>query len=73
MSPEDMNFALRILDGFAGFAALINGLLLWPIVSALRTDHKGTKKQVGDHASKLDNHSFRLDNHEGRIVRLEDQ
>lgn len=30
------------LDGFAGFASLINGLILWPLVKSLKKDH-GTR------------------------------
>ena len=33
---------LEYLDGFAGLAALVNSLFLWPIIRALRqvtTDH----------------------------------
>ncbi len=30
---------LNGLDGFAGLAALVNGLVLWPIVRSLRKDH----------------------------------
>lgn len=28
------------LDGFAGLAALVNSLLLWPIVRSLKDGHK---------------------------------
>lgn len=29
---------LKLLDGFAGFAALVNGILLWPVVRSLKAD-----------------------------------
>ena len=38
------------LDGFAGLAALINSLLLWPIVRAL----KNVTKDHGDRLSTLE-------------------
>lgn len=28
--------ALKLLDGFAGLAALVNSLLLWPVVKTLK-------------------------------------
>lgn len=40
------------LDGFAGLAALINSLLLWPIVRAL----KNVTKDHGDRLSFLERH-----------------
>jgi hypothetical protein len=54
-----MSEYLQYLDGFAGLAALINGLLLWPIV---RMNKKNTERQDG-----------RLDDHETRIGHLERQ
>lgn len=36
------------LDGFAGLAALVNSLLLWPIVRALKNVTK-------DHGARLSN------------------
>ncbi len=56
---DTLDAILQRLDQFAGFAALVNGLLLWPIVRSLKADHEGSKK--------------RLDNHEGRIGALETQ
>jgi hypothetical protein len=40
--------ALSDLDGFAGIAALVNSLLLWPIVKALKnvTHDHGTRLAV---------------------------
>lgn len=68
-----MEGILPYLDGLAGFAALVNGLLLWPMVRSLKDTHKGTTEQVKTNTTSLDIHKLRLDNHEGRIVRLEDQ
>lgn len=45
------------LDGFAGLAALINGLLLWPIVRSHKADRNRMDK--------------RIDSHEDRITKLE--
>lgn len=64
---------LPYLDGLAGFAALVNGLLLWPMVRSIKENQQGTKETVNSHDIKLATHTIRLDNHEGRIVRLEDQ
>lgn len=36
----------RALDGFAGLAALLNGLLLWPIVRTLKADHKDHSERI---------------------------
>lgn len=52
---------LKYLDGFAGLAALLNGLLLWPIVRTLKADHSKSKAAQDE----------RLDNHETRIIKLE--
>jgi hypothetical protein len=52
---------LPYLDGFAGLAALVNGLLLWPIVRTLKDDHNRSKTRQDE----------RLDNHETRITYLE--
>jgi hypothetical protein len=30
---------LDLLDGVAGLAALVNGLLLWPVVRSLKKEH----------------------------------
>jgi hypothetical protein len=30
---------LPTLDGFAGLAALVNGLILWPVVQSLKKEH----------------------------------
>lgn len=43
----------RVLDGFAGLAALINGLLLWPIVRTLKADHKDLKETHVDHGKRI--------------------
>lgn len=56
-----MSEYLSVLDGFAGLAALVNGLLLWPIVRTLKNDHAASKERQDK----------RLDNHEGRIGALE--
>lgn len=56
-----MSEYLSVLDGFAGLAALVNGLLLWPIVRTLKADHAASK----------DKQDTRLDNHETRISVLE--
>lgn len=47
----DLPFDLKDLDGFAGFAALVNSLFLWPVirslqaaVAALRQDVQALKK-----------------------------
>lgn len=36
----------KALDGFAGLAALINGLLLWPIVKTLKQDHQNHSDRI---------------------------
>lgn len=41
---------LADIDGLAGFAALVNGALLWPIVRAL----KAVTKDHGDRLTKLE-------------------
>lgn len=56
-----MSEYLQVLDGFAGLAALVNGLLLWPIVRTLKDDHNKSKARQDE----------RLDNHETRIETLE--
>ncbi len=56
-----MSEYLTFLDGFAGLAALVNGLLLWPIVRTLKQDHSASKVHQDE----------RLDNHETRINTLE--
>lgn len=56
-----MSEYLQYLDGFAGLAALVNGLLLWPIVRTLKSDHAKSKASQDE----------RLDNHETRISTLE--
>jgi hypothetical protein len=56
-----MDAILQRVDGVAGIAAFVNGLLLWPIVRSLKSDHTTSK-------STQDN---RLDNHETRIGSLE--
>lgn len=52
-----MTELIQFLDGLAGFAALINSLILWPIVKRQNRQHEDT--------------NVRLDNHEGRIKQLE--
>lgn len=56
-----MSDYLQALDGFAGLAALLNGLLLWPIVRTLKADHARSRARQDE----------RLDDHEVRIVKLE--
>jgi hypothetical protein len=58
---ETLDAILQRMDQFAGFAALVNGMLLWPIVRTLKTDHAASKQHQDE----------RLDNHEGRIAVLE--
>jgi hypothetical protein len=58
---ETLDSILQRLDQFAGFAAFVNGLLLWPIVRTLKADHAASKESQ----------DARLDNHEGRITTLE--
>lgn len=41
-----MDFKLSDLDGFAGFAALVNGLILWPLVRAIKKDHGARLTQL---------------------------
>lgn len=48
---------LSHLDGFAGLAAFVNGLILWPIVRGQKADHRVSLR--------------RLDNHEDRLAKLE--
>lgn len=43
MSPEDY---LKLLDGFAGFAALVNGIILWPVVKGLKAEQLELRKLV---------------------------
>lgn len=52
---------LGYMDNAAGFAALVNGALLWPIVQTLKADHAKAKAET----------DARLNNHEGRISTLE--
>lgn len=55
-----MEDLLKYLDGFAGMAALVNGLLLWPIVKALKQDHQEARQRADKHEQRLDNHDERL-------------
>lgn len=48
---------LGYMDNAAGFAALVNGALLWPIVKTLRADHARAKAETN---ARLDNHEVRL-------------
>lgn len=50
MNAEDY---LKLLDGFAGFAALINGILLWPVVKSLKADQSDLRKMVEGLITKL--------------------
>lgn len=34
------------LDGFAGFAALVNGLILWPVVRSLQASVAALREDV---------------------------
>lgn len=34
------------LDGFAGFAALVNGLILWPVVRSLQASVAAVREDV---------------------------
>lgn len=43
MNAEDY---FKLLDGFAGFAALVNGIILWPIVKGLKTEQLELRKLV---------------------------
>lgn len=56
---ETIGTVLSYLDGAAGFAALVNGALLWPIVKTLKADHARAKAET----------NARLDNHEGRLTK----
>jgi hypothetical protein len=42
---------LKLLDGFAGFAALVNGLVLWPVVKSLKSE-QGELRQLVERALK---------------------
>lgn len=44
MNPENV---LSALDSFAGLAAFINGIILWPLVKSLKKDH-------GDRIARLE-------------------
>lgn len=37
---------LSLFDGFAGFAALVNGIILWPIVKGMKAEHLELRKLV---------------------------
>lgn len=50
MTPEDY---LKLLDGFAGFAALVNGILLWPVVKSLKADQTDLRKMVESLVTRL--------------------
>ena len=45
---------LKSFDGFAGIAAIINGLLLWPVVRALKsvTQEHGTRLSALERITK---------------------
>lgn len=43
---SDNSGIMELLNGLAGVAALVNGLLLWPIVRALKTT-------TADHGQRL--------------------
>lgn len=38
--------SLSDLDGFAGFAALVNGLILWPVVRSLQASVAALREDV---------------------------
>lgn len=41
------------LDSFAGLAALVNGLILWPIVRSQKEHHKRTEERLDEHDSRI--------------------
>lgn len=41
-----MEDILKSLDGFAGLAALVNGLILWPVVRSLKQGQAELREMV---------------------------
>lgn len=50
---SDFADLLGNVDGIAGLAALINGLLLWPIVRAHKADRDRMDKRLDKHDERL--------------------
>lgn len=44
---------LKDIDGIAGLAALINGLILWPIVRGQRADRERMNKRLDEHDDRI--------------------
>lgn len=44
---------LKDIDGIAGLAALINGLILWPIVRGHKADRERMEKRMDTHDERL--------------------
>ena len=50
---EALAEALKDIDGIAGLAALINGLILWPIVRGHQRDRARQDKRIDDHDTRI--------------------
>lgn len=48
VSPD----TLKLFDGFAGLAALVNGLLLWPVVRSLKREQSALRDMLKPLVSK---------------------